>query len=319
MNEEAVYSDSGESSNGPTAIDVKLSIVTIRLTRFILAHSVSQNTIISRDKLLKTLRELYKEENCRPVGFATIFEQVNQMLSDTYGYEFRGIEAKSKTNKVKAHDNNGSGTQVGGESAMTSVTDTASASLGAKATHFILLNKLLYMSHFENFKLDQTIALYNDTIDQDEYVGDDMSRGNVNTLESRLGVDQEMALQGITCLFICIILFSNNNILHQEIIVYLNKFGIPVDGTEIPIIGMSLDDFIKHIEKKEYIVRLEEKPTGNDAASNTVGITLYRIGRRTKYEFDVSSLVQMLEQMMGITVDSTLLEDIKKSVADAYD
>ncbi|SMN20824.1 similar to Saccharomyces cerevisiae YDR288W NSE3 Essential subunit of the Mms21-Smc5-Smc6 complex [Maudiozyma saulgeensis] len=322
MNEEADYSDSRESSNGTAAVESKIAIITIRLTRYILAHSESQNTIISRDKLLKTLRDFYKEENCRPVVFAVIFDQVNQVLSETYGYELRGIEAKSKTAKGKAQDNSGSMTQGGGDPSSisgTTVTDAATPSLGAKATHFILLNKLAYLSHFENFKLDQTIGLYNDTIDQDEYIGDDMSRSNVNTLESRLGVDQEMALQGITCLFLCIILFSKNNILHQEIIVYLSKFGIPVDGTEIPIIGMSLDDFIKHIEKKEYIVKLEEKPTGNDNSSNMTGITIYRIGRRTKYEFDVSSLVKMLEQIMGITVDNTLLEDIKKSVGNAYD
>lgn len=295
----------------------KVTIVAMRLTRFVLSQCESQNTIITRDKLVQNFREFNKEENSKGVTFDKAYTKMNDILSDTFGYNIVSIDPK-KTNKpgkkeINKPDNKNP------EGKVNKTEDSKPNKLGSRGTHFILLNVLPYMKYFEQFKMDQSIMLYNETIDQEEYIGGDMDESSRNVLENRFSSDQIQVQRGLTCLFICIILLSKNNILHQEMTMHLSRFGIPTDGTHIPIIDMSLEELTKILDKKEYIMKLEERSQGdNSGNANGNAITIYRIGRRTKHEFTVDALVHMVEETMGIQADDTLRKEIEKTVGDSY-
>lgn len=304
MSEDSDFVGEREQSYEISQIEDKSVVIARRLVRYILAYAESQNTIMNRERLSKALRDFYKEENSKSVPFSIIFEHVNQILFDTYGYELRGISSKAKTSgNLITSGNNSNESEIVDE-----------PQLGAKATHFILLNKLPYLKNFDEFKLEQSIDNYNEMVDQDEYLGDDMERASLNTLENKLGTDQEFAFNGITLIVLCIILFSKNNVLHQELVSYIKSFGVPIDGTDIPILKCSLDELLKTLEKKEYIVKLEET---SDIEGSVV---MYRIGRRTKYEFDIKSLIRLVEEVMGLSSEQseTLKADIQKTIGDAY-
>ena len=295
----------------------KVTVVAMRLTRFVLSQCESQNTIITRDKMVQNFREFNKEENSRGVTFDKVFVKMNDILSDTFGYNIISIEPKKSNKPVKKQPNKPDDKYP--ETNANKNEEPKTNRLGSKGTHFMLVNVMPYMKYFEQFKMDQSIMLYNETIDQEEYVGDDMDEASKNVLDNRFSSDQIQVQRGLTCLFISIILLSKNNILHQEMTMYLSRFGIPIDGTHIPIIDLSLDELVKILDKKEYIMKLEERSQG-DSSGNANGnaITLYRIGRRTKHEFGVDSLVHMIEETMGIQADNVLREEIEKSVGDSY-
>ena len=311
------YANEDEYQDESSVADDKVTIVSMRLIRFVLAQCESQNTIITRDKLVQNFRELNKEENSKGVTFDKVFMKMNDILSDTFGYNIISIEPKRSNKPGKKQPNKPDNKNP--DTDINKTEDSKANKLGSRGTHFILVNAMPYMKYFEQFKMDQSIMLYNETIDQEEYIGDDMDEASKNVLDNRFSSEQIQVQRGLTCLFISIILLSKNNILHQEMIMYLSRFGIPTDGTHIPIVGLSLEELIKILDKQEYIMKLEERSQGDNSGNpNGNAITMYRIGRRTKHEFGVDALIHMIEETMGIQAEDSLRKEIEKTVGDSY-
>ena len=311
------YANEDEYQDESSVADDKVTIVSMRLIRFVLAQCESQNTIITRDKLVQNFRELNKEENSKGVTFDKVFMKMNDILSDTFGYNIISIEPKRSNKSGKKQPNKPDNKNP--DTDINKTEDSKANKLGSRGTHFILVNAMPYMKYFEQFKMDQSIMLYNETIDQEEYIGDDMDEASKNVLDNRFSSEQIQVQRGLTCLFISIILLSKNNILHQEMIMYLSRFGIPTDGTHIPIVGLSLEELIKILDKQEYIMKLEERSQGDNSGNpNGNAITMYRIGRRTKHEFGVDALIHMIEETMGIQAEDSLRKEIEKTVGDSY-
>ncbi|CCC70731.1 hypothetical protein NCAS_0F02470 [Naumovozyma castellii] len=280
--------------------DNKKVIVARKAVRYILSTAESQNTIISDAKLKKTLAEMYKEENVgKTISFNTMFIEINKILGDVYGYELKGLQAKIAANATKS-------TQ--------SKSKDLIEFIDSRAKHFILLNKMPYLNNFDEFKLLQSIRTYEDLIVNGEYVGDDMGLESSNTLESKLNVDQDLVFKGLLSVVLCAIIFSKNNILHQELLTHLEKFGVPTDGNRIPVINWNIDELMKILERREYVTKMEEK---SDVAGEVI---LYRIGRRTQVEFDLDSLTALVKEVTGLDGPQAegIREDVKKSVGDAY-
>ena len=183
-----------------------------------------------------------------------------------------------------------------------------------RATHFILLNKLPYMPCFSSFKIAQANKTYRDEIVEGQYIGDDMDVASENTITSKLNVDQNMVMKGLLSVILLTILFSKNNILHSELLDTLETMGVPVDGTDIPILGINIDALLRILERREYIIKFEERGESETA------IALYKIGRRTKNEFDLDSLTLMTRELMGLSDEQSvsLRDDLRKVLGDAY-
>lgn len=277
----------------------KTTLVARKVVRFILSNIESQNTILSRNRLQNVIREVSQQENCVRVSFTLLFDEINKILRDVYGYELRGLPPRF------------SGSTVASSAGQTTGLDEQS---NAKAQHFIVLNDMPFIASLDNFKLGQSVKTYEELIVNGEYVGDDMSFESENTVNTKLNVDQDLALKGLLSVILCIILFSKNNILQGELTKYLEAFGVPIDGSKIPILKLSIEELLKLLDRLEYIVKLEEK---SDMEGDTVS---YRIGRRTQAEFELDSLVTLVQEVMGLSEGqySTLKEDIEKSIADSY-
>ncbi|CCF58298.1 hypothetical protein KAFR_0E01440 [Kazachstania africana CBS 2517] len=273
----------------------KLDVVARKVVRFIMSQVESQNTILSRAKLMDVVKNASQQENATRIRFDDMFTAINNILFDVYGYELKGLRNRPVTSQTSATTIN----------ATEEIPDH-------KASQFLVLNNLPFLRNFDELKILQSVRTYEDLIQNGEYTGDDMGAESVNTFASKLNVDQDLAYNGILSVILCIILFSSNHILHQDLLKQMEKFGIPTDGTAIPIVQLTIDDLLKTLERRQYIVKLEEK-------SDVVGdVVLYRIGRRTQAEFDQSSLVQLVREVMGVAYDDTIKHDIRKIVGDAY-
>ena len=282
------YAEQGDVSSQSRNLNVAR-----RAVRFVLANTESQNTIISRARLQNAIRDAAVEEHSQKSNFFQVYQDINAILGDVFGYELRGILSRNA---------NSSGGIAMDESE------------GSKAQSFILLNKMRYIAGFEEFKVAQQSQSFNDMIINGAYIGAEMDTPSNFTLKNKLSTDQDMVFKGILSVVLCIVLFSKNNILHQELLKGLGKFGIPTDGSHINILNYSIDDLLKILERKEYISKLEEK---SDIEGDVV---MYRVGRRTKAEFDLDALVNLVRTLLGLPEDQLpdLKGDIAKSIGDSY-
>ncbi|EJS42264.1 nse3p [Saccharomyces arboricola H-6] len=272
-----------------------------RVVRYILSKGESQNSILTRTKLQSVIHDAAQEENVTKLSFSKMFMDINAILNNVYGFQLTGLPSKNSISTGNNNNNN-------------NTNKTADEPLGHRAQRFILLNDIPFSKDFNDLKLSQSIRTYEEQIVNGEYIGDDIGLESSNTLENKLSTDQDLVYKGVLSVTLCIIFFSRNNILHQELVKFLETFGIPSDGTKIPILNTTVDDVIKLFEKREYITKLEEK-------SDTDGdVIAYRIGRRTQAEFGLRSLEKLVQEVMGLEEEQSksLHDDIAKSIGDSY-
>ncbi|CAI4058760.1 hypothetical protein SKDZ_04G4880 [Saccharomyces kudriavzevii ZP591] len=295
--------DTDTDSTGDLAVlrIIRENPVARKAVRYVLSRAESQNSIITRNKLLSVIHDTAQEENAAKLSFGVMFMDINAILDNVYGFQLIGLPSKNNIS-------------TGGNSSNNNTNKSIDEPLGHRAQRFILLNNAPYLKNLDDFKLLQSVRTYDQLIVNGEYVGDDIGLESTNTLESKLSTDQDLVYKGVLSVVLCVIFFSKNNILHQELIKYLETFGIPSDGSKIPILNTPIEDLIKTLEKREYIAKLEEK-------SDTDGeVISYRIGRRTQAEFGLKSLEVLVQEIMGLEEDQSksLHDDIVKSIGDSY-
>ncbi|GAV56148.1 hypothetical protein ZYGR_0BA00540 [Zygosaccharomyces rouxii] len=284
--------------------DDKTVVVSRKVVRFILSNCESQNTIIAKGRLQNVAKEYANQENCTRIPFSTLLSEVNSILEDIYGYNLVGLPPKAGTNMVASQN-------VGNNTSNANINNKDDKS-GTKASRFILLNTMKNISELDEVLLDQSASLYKDVLRDENYVQENFNSSS--TVGNTLSTHQDLIFKGLLTVVICIIVFSKNNILQQELFQYLESYGVPTDGSKIPILNWNIDEFVKTLDKREYVVRMEQN---SDIEGN---ITSYRIGRRTQQEFDIDALVEMMRQVLGLDANQNphLKEDIKKNIGDSY-
>lgn len=319
----------------------KVNVVARHVVRYILSFAESQSTVISRSKLGGVIREACGKENTKNVKFDKVFTEVNSLLFDTYGYHLVGLHPKLNRETITKKQSQ-SRTQTQTQSLSQANTQTQSQSqairqnqstyddqeplnniehgeypdLMNKAQNFILIDGLpAPPAKFEQYLLDQSKKAYEDRIIDEQYVGNDISTLSKSEFQDGLSTDKGLAVQGLTFIILAVVLFSKNNLLHQELTHHLQKFGVPQDGHKIPIIDMTVEELIKLLDKQEYITKIEER--SKDGTQETV---FYKIGRRTQAEFDRAALLSMCQELLGLDHKQTQLigKSIDLSINDAY-
>ncbi|QLG70506.1 hypothetical protein HG535_0A04460 [Zygotorulaspora mrakii] len=181
--------------------------------------------------------------------------------------------------------------------------------LGTRSEKFIVLNTLKPLPRLNEFIIKLCENTKTDSFAHDsEHISP-----KTNCLNSTFH-DQDLAFKGVLTVTLCTVLFSKNHILQQELLEHLSSFGIPTDGSKIPVINCTIDELLKTLDRREYLYRVQDSA---DIQGETV---FYRIGRRTQLEFDLDSLVLLVRSVMGLAEDqhSTLREDIARNIADSY-
>ncbi|CAR29766.1 hypothetical protein ZYGR_0AD04500 [Zygosaccharomyces rouxii] len=284
--------------------DDKAVVVARKVVRFILSSCESQNTIIAKGRLQNVAKEYANQENCTRIPFNTLLYEVNSILEDIYGYNLVGLPPKMGPNMATSQNTGNNNSNTNGNNK-----EDKSAT---KASRFILLNTMKSIPELDEARLDQSGSLYKSVLRDESYVQENFNSSS--TVGNTLSTHQDLVFKGLLTVVICIIVFSKNNILQQELFGYLESYGVPTDGSKIPILKWNIDDFVKTLDKREYVVRMEQN---SDVEGN---ITSYRIGRRTQQEFGIDALVEMMRQVLGLDVNQTphLKEDIKKNIGDSY-
>lgn len=268
-------------------------IIARELVRFLLSQTESQPTVITRNRIVNAIKEIAERVNGGRQQFKKVYDLVNMILFDIYGFNLVGLPPKAddkqhvqELNPVDQH----------------------------KATHFILLNKLDAAPQFDMFKLEQNANVYNEVVINEEYMGNDMSIPSDNTLLDKLDTDSGMVLKGLLSVVISVILFSKNNLLIDELQLYMQGFGVPTDGRPIPIVDMNFVELLKLFEKSEYILKIEEK---SDIEGESI---IYKIGRRTTAEFPLESLTAMVGDLMQVDPAELpeLLQDVQAGIGNCY-
>lgn len=268
----------------------KIAQVAQNVVRFIMSNLQGQNSIVSKVRLQNVIKECNRRENNRPTSFKVLFEQINAILDDVYGYQLCGIPPRN-LNKSKEYK------------------------LDYRADQFILLNKLPLCTRFNRFQLAFSDQLYDFTIIDEEYIVEDNVLSVDNVMNNNMSNERELCFKGVLTVILCIVLFSKNSILQEELFSFLEQFGIPTDGNKIPILDWTLVELLKVLERKEYIQSQVEN-TALDLET-----VLYSIGRRTQWEFNIQSLTQLVMQVMAVDgmADAQQWQlDIQRTVGDAY-
>lgn len=281
-----------QPQNGGTySTTTKTTLVARKLARVVLSVVESQNTIISRSRLQKMAKEIAEKEECGMVRFPAVLAEVNMILDDVYGYELRALPPRVLNPAGNSQD--------------VSLT---------RAMRYILLSKNEPVAQLDDLVIAQSESNYVQTIQDGQYIGDRLGLPATNTVSNRLGLDQDQVMKGLTAVILCIVLFSKNNIIQQELLEHLQKFGVSTDGSPIPVINMPVLDLLRTLDRLEYLSSHQEH---SDLDLETV---TYRVGRRTQAEFPLDSLVLLIRNVMGITEQQSpkLREDIEKNIADAY-
>lgn len=284
--------------------DDKTVVVSRKVVRFILSNCESQNTIIARGRLQNVAKEYANQENCTRIPFSTLLSEVNNILEDIYGYKLIGLPPKVGTNM-------GPSQNVGNSTSNTSDNNKDDKTT-TKASRFILLNVMKSIPELDETLLDQSSSLYKSVLGDENGVQENLNSSD--TVGSTLSTHHDLVFKGLLTVVICIIVFSRNNILQQELFQFLESYGVPTDGSKIPILNWNIDEFIKTLDRKEYVVKIEQN---SDVEGN---ITSYRIGRRTQWEFGIDALVEMMRQVLELDASQIpqLKEDIKKNIGDSY-
>ncbi|EDO14835.1 hypothetical protein Kpol_364p7 [Vanderwaltozyma polyspora DSM 70294] len=289
--------DSEGSSN--SSVNPSVSKISARAVRFILSLVETQNSIINKIRLQKSISQFIKQEDTGKVRFDEVFREINKILWEIYGYELRGIPAKNE------NEDNQSGV---------SETQIASSSNSSKYQNFILLNKLKSLDSIEELRFEHGNDMYMDLIEDGSYRGDEIEGGTEYTISNSIGDEIEYVFKGIVLIVISCILFEKNSILDSELLNRLQGFGIPIDGTKIPILKYNVDELLKKMERRGYVSKIEEQ-------SGSSKILIYMIGKRTMMEFDVESLAKFIQKIFNIEdeqLTQELEDNIKNSIGNAY-
>lgn len=267
--------------------DSKLASVAKIMVRGILSYTENQNTIIPRSRLTQLLKDAKKINNSKDTLQNTL-EAVNTILEYVYGMHL--VEIPSNIAKL----NSTNAATATGMSSNNSTSDPGNANTDHKkgtATHFILLDCLPESLQLENLVELQNSCQYDNAILNGQYITRDMETHN--TTSPTLSTEQELTLQGLTCICMCFTAFSNNRVLEEELSKFLQNFGVPTDGTPIPIIDMPIDDLFIWFTKKEYLAKSQED-------SETEGtVTAYQMGRRALLEFTPENIAKMAKDLLN--------------------
>ncbi|CCE63305.1 hypothetical protein TPHA_0E02130 [Tetrapisispora phaffii CBS 4417] len=315
--QEAEYME-GTPNSDPTATDIKIVHIAHAMIRYILSVATNTNTVITRSRLQDKIRDLKIKENAPNVKFELIFERINAILLDVYGYKLIGYQSSSShqhTENSNGETNTESNAKEGSDADEIENKNVVSDKFAHRSNSFILINNLKYVHSFESFISLQKSLQYRKTIVDGEYIGNDNDQPASQTLDNSIGTDKLLAMNGILAIVISMIAFSKNNILHNELTGYLQQFGIPIDDTaNIPILEMKFSELLKVFVKREYVAKIEEN------SSMEGDIVTYRLGRRTKAEFPIKSLVSMVQTILNIPNEQlpNLKKDIIKNIGDTY-
>lgn len=293
----------------------KLRAVAKHVVRHVLSLSESQSTIISRAKLSTLIREVSAENN-RVARFNVVYNEMNALLLDTFGYRLWGLPSKSQKNPKTKRKPGASSRDLTPETANVDLENTALPDLGDKAQFFMLVSSLSTAPRpFRELLMQEGSSLYEKRIVDESYIGDDPTLLPRDAYEVAVSTDQDLVARGLTSVVLTLVLFSRNNILHQELIQNMQKFGVSGEGQSIPVLNLTLSEFLKALVKREYLQQLEEH--SSDGAQDVI---FYRLGRRAQVEFDKKSLLTMCCEIMQ--VDAVQLPNLEKSIemsiGDAY-
>ncbi|CCH60124.1 hypothetical protein TBLA_0C03200 [Henningerozyma blattae CBS 6284] len=295
----------------------KSMVVAGQAVRFILSSIESQNTIISRAKLVSILGDARKEQNCSRIPFSKSFEEINFILQDTYGMRLYGLPNKKSNNSTSTQNNKNNNDQKKNINLVENTINESNSIEHSKCNQFIVLDELSETSKtpkFQELLMTQTQDMYEESIINGEYVTEDMGIENDGTFETSLSNDKDVVFKGVLTIILSIVFYSKNTLLHNELLPLLERFGIPVDGTQIPILDCNIDDLLKTLERREYLAKTVEN-------SSTEGeLITYSIGRRTRAEFPADALIRLTQQVLDIedTEASQLRDEISNSIGDAY-
>lgn len=279
---------------GDNATSNKLTLVAGKLVRFVMSVTESQNTIISKGRLQKRIKEITEREQCGSVSLIKVLKKTDEMLNDIYGYTLQGLPLRGST---------ASDRQV-----------STQEQPGSRGQYYILLDNKKPISALDDFVFSQEVNNYVHAIQDGQYIGNKLDLEVSNTLASKLKCDSDIAVKGLLSVVLCVIFFSNNHAIQQELYEHLEKFGIPTDGSNIPIVDITILELLRLFEKQEYIARNVEH------SGAELEVEIYRIGRRTKAEFPAESLVHFVRVLMGIAEEQApnLKQDIERNIADSY-
>ncbi|AET39762.1 Smc5-Smc6 complex subunit NSE3 Ecym_4745 [Eremothecium cymbalariae DBVPG len=291
--------------------DSQLSPIVSGMVRFVLSQAESQirSTIISKTRFTNAIRDIAAAENISNIKYANVFDEVNVVLQDIYGFRLVGTPSrKNNINKnVKIAE---------AEDEFNSSETNPIADLKFRGDRLMLINDIPLPSKHAQSMIDQTSFLYRERIIDSQYAPGIES---AQTLVSQLSTDQLLVLQGIMSIVICMVIFSKNNCLEQELFTNLSKFGIPTGGYPIPIINMKIQEVLNHMVKLEYIQRVTST-ISDGATPNGQETIFYSIDRRTQIEFPQEALVAMCQKLLAVdeTQLNSLCESIKLSIGDSY-
>ncbi|AMD19192.1 HBR291Cp [Eremothecium sinecaudum] len=290
----------------------QLRAIAAGTTRFVLSQCESQHrsTIISKTRFTNAVRDMAATENVTNIKNAVVFDHVNSLLQDIYGFKLIGIRSK-KSNAAKH-------TNVEADHTTSAQPADQPTDLGFKGDRFILINTIPFPPELSkytiNWSRDTFFSLPKEsstTIAQEP------------TLQSTLSTSQQLTLQGIIAVTLCIVVLMKNNCLQQELLIALAKFGIPIDGTLIPVVNMRIQDVLSHMTRLEYLQRRLNVASSTIADTPTFvsdDIIFYSLDSRAQTEFPPEALARLCQQLLALddTAMPALQESIRLSVGDAY-
>ncbi|SCV05563.1 LANO_0H10242g1_1 [Lachancea nothofagi CBS 11611] len=274
-------------------LDSSLLSVSRGVVRHVLSLCVSQSSVITRSKLSLLIRTVASKEAGGRFKFASVYNRMNCIFKDTFGYELVGVSARNSQSEA-ANSNN----------------------LGDKAQAFMLVTNLPEPpAAFQALLLQEGCQIYKSRVVDDEYIGCDLQMISESVMQKSVSTEAQLVSQGLTFVVLAVVLFSKNNVLLQELTHSLQKFGVPVNEGRIPVLEMTLEDFLNQLVKRDYLHRIEER--ARDGAQEAV---FFRVGSRTQVEFDKSALIGMCSELMELGPEQIqrLETTIDLSIGDSY-
>ncbi|GMM59001.1 Smc5-Smc6 complex subunit [Maudiozyma humilis] len=247
-----------------------------RLCQHILSSTQSRSTpLLPRERLVRTVRELNRELGTGTrTPFAAVYDSANALLRSAYGYELTPVQPLTPTPNA-----------------------TATSAHPSRAAQFILRNALPPQPRLAAMQRAQTAAMHRDSAE-----------------DAAADPSLEHTLRGLTALIVSLTLLSHNNLLHTELARHLRAFGVPADGTPIPVLQCSLEQLLRRLERSGYIARHEEgSGAGGEAAPAAAAapdalpgerVVVYRVGPRSAAEFGAAGLARLLQTLMGVAGDA---------------
>ncbi|SCV03346.1 LAME_0H09692g1_1 [Lachancea meyersii CBS 8951] len=268
--------------------DSALSAVSRSVVRHILALCESQSNMIAKTRLANIIRDVAKKETIHRAQFSKVYQSVNKILIETFGYQLVGLQPKNSPAHLAAD----------------------------KVQTFMLVTAVAEPpAAYQALLVQEASDMYGSRVMDDHYVGNELQALSETNAQRSVSTDRNLAMQGLTLLVLMLVLLSKNNLLLQELIEGLASFGVPNDGRRIPVVDLTLEDFLKHLVKREYLHRVEE-----NTADGMADVILFRVGRKAQVEFDKSALIETCREIMQLSPEQTdrLKLSIDLNVGDAY-